>query len=209
MIPRRARPLFLLVALILTLAACRSEAGRTVRVRYVIDGDTVVLSTGEKVRYLGINAPEVAHDEAPGEPFGDEARRRNKELVLTRKVRLEFGPRREDPYGRLLAYVYLEDGRLVNEILLEEGLAWLYDWKGLRLRRRLLLAQRRALSGRRGLWALRVRPEPYYIGNRRSLKFHRPGCTFGRKTSRRYRVRFKTRFEALWEGYAPCRRCRP
>lgn len=87
------------------------------RVDWVIDGDTVVIRGGAKVRYIGLDTPER------GEPFYGAARRRNISLVGGRTVRLEFcGPEPTDRYGRLLAWVYA-DGELVNLILLREGLA--------------------------------------------------------------------------------------
>ncbi|MES0396950.1 MAG: thermonuclease family protein, partial [Syntrophobacteria bacterium] len=52
-----------------------------VKVHWVDDGDTIVVAGGERVRYLGINTPEVAHKDEPGEPFGDEAKAFNKKLV--------------------------------------------------------------------------------------------------------------------------------
>lgn len=85
--------------------------------RYVIDGDTIVIAGGEKVRYIGIDTPEI------GEPFADAARERNARLVMGKKVRLEICPEEpRDKYGRLLAFVY-SDGVFVNRVLVREGLA--------------------------------------------------------------------------------------
>ncbi|MCK4426720.1 MAG: hypothetical protein KAV69_08215, partial [Deltaproteobacteria bacterium] len=63
-------------------------ADKSVFVRYVIDGDTIVLKKGTKVRYRGINTPETPHKDTPGEPLGWEATRRNGQLVRGRTVRL-------------------------------------------------------------------------------------------------------------------------
>lgn len=87
------------------------------RVAWVIDGDTAVLDSGEKVRYLGIDTPEQ------GEPFYDEAKARNKAIAEGRPVRLEVCKESPyDKYGRLLAYVYV-DGKDISATLLREGLA--------------------------------------------------------------------------------------
>jgi len=89
----------------------------TARVKWVVDGDTVVIEGGKKVRYVGIDTPER------DEPFFNEARERNISLVLGKEVRLvvcDAEPR--DKYGRLLAFVYA-DGVFVNRALVEEGLA--------------------------------------------------------------------------------------
>lgn len=98
-------------------AHARAASARAGRVAYVIDGDTVVLNGGVKVRYLGIDTPEA------GEPFYEEAKTRNMALVEGVDIRLEVckeEPR--DKYDRLLAYVYA--GKVdVGATLLREGLA--------------------------------------------------------------------------------------
>ena len=180
-------------------------------VKWVDDGDSIGIAGGERVRYLGINAPELAHDRAPSEPYGEEARIFNKQLVLGRWVRLELGDERRDRYGRLLAYVFLEDGRFINGELVRQGFAHLLRRQTkLRYWDRLLELQRKALKEKKGMWSITaVEPEKYYLGNKRSWVFHRPHCSLGRKTARRNRVRFKDRYEALYQGFSPGRRCKP
>ncbi len=100
------------------------EDAQIVRIARVVDGDTaLLLRTHEYVRYLGINTPEA------GEPYYSVATKVNRDLVLRRDVYLEFGPQRRDGYGRLLAYLWVQqDGEwiLVNEELLRRGVARLY-----------------------------------------------------------------------------------
>ncbi|AFQ57695.1 endonuclease [Bacillus subtilis subsp. subtilis] len=91
-----------------------------------IDGDTIkVIYNGKKdtVRYLLVDTPETKKPNSCVQPYGEDASKRNKELVNSGKLQLEFdkGDRR-DKYGRLLAYVYV-DGKSVQETLLKEGLA--------------------------------------------------------------------------------------
>jgi len=102
-----------------------SSATEWVSVKWVDDGDTILLTDGRRVRYIGINAPEVAHAKygQSAEPFGKKAFEANKALVYGKKVRLEFDREAKDHYGRLLAYVYLEDGRCVNFELINAGWA--------------------------------------------------------------------------------------
>lgn len=99
---------------------------RWVHVAHVYDGDTFRTDDGEKVRIVGINAPEVAHDGEPGQPLGKRASARLKALVLDRKVRLQTDAQQHDVYGRLLAHVYLRDGTWINGLLVREGLAHVY-----------------------------------------------------------------------------------
>ncbi|AUZ26536.1 endonuclease [Bacillus subtilis] len=91
-----------------------------------VDGDTIKVSYNgnvDTVRYLLIDTPETKKPHSCVQPYGEDASKRNKELVNSGKLQLEFdkGDRR-DKYGRLLAYVYV-DGKSVEETLLQEGLA--------------------------------------------------------------------------------------
>lgn len=88
----------------------------------VIDGDTIELITGEKIRYIGIDTPETKDPNRPDGCFGKEAYQKNKELVEGKTVQLEKDVNNTDRYGRLLRYVYV-DGVLINEKLVQEGYA--------------------------------------------------------------------------------------
>ncbi len=129
-----------LAVLILILAACsqptatspaplasRGDAAHVVR---VIDGDTIEVDSGgglETVRYIGIDATEIGRDGGPGECFSAEAAERNAQLVLDVTVVMETDTSDRDELGRLLRFVYLPDGRMVNEVLVEEGYAGATD----------------------------------------------------------------------------------
>ncbi len=91
----------------------------TAFVTRVIDGDTIVLESGERVRYIGMNTPE---DGAVVECYGTAATKRNIELVENKTVTLVKDVSETDRYGRLLRYVYIED-QMINRILLDEGFA--------------------------------------------------------------------------------------
>jgi len=207
----------LTLTLILVLLACglvspaADADSPPVKVRWVDDGDTIVVAGGERVRYLGINTPEVAHKDEPGEPFGAEAKAFNKKLVQGCWINLELAEQQRDHYGRLLAYVFLADGTFVNGELVRQGYAHLLRKQPkLRYWQRLLALQRQALKEKKGMWSLPVvKPEKFYIGNKRSWIFHRPHCQFGRKTAAGNRLRFRDRYEALYHGFSPGRRCKP
>lgn len=88
----------------------------------VIDGDTIVLSNGEHVRYIGIDTPEIGRNGKRPECFAEEAMERNAELVLNKRVTLIADKEERDRYGRLLRYL-LVDGKNVNLALVQEGYA--------------------------------------------------------------------------------------
>jgi len=94
------------------------------KVKYVHDGDTLHLVGGQKVRLIGINTPEVARDKKPAEAFGREARDALRQLLnVGTRIGVQYGRERADRHGRVLAHLYLEDGRNVQQWLLEKGYA--------------------------------------------------------------------------------------
>lgn len=98
------------------------------KVTRVIDGDTIVLENGTVIRYIGIDAPELAYQEGKSDCFAMEAQQRNKELVLNKNIRLEYIPGvKTDKYDRTLAYVW-DGNNLANEILVSEGYAYAYNF---------------------------------------------------------------------------------
>jgi len=126
---------------------------RWVQVEAVFDGDTFRARGGEKVRLLGINTPEVAHGHQPAQAYGEQARRRLTALIFNQSVQLRLDREKRDKYGRTLAQVYLRDGRWVNEILLQEGLAHVYTFApNFYWADRLLKAESDARNDMRGLW---------------------------------------------------------
>ena len=96
---------------------------RAVEVGRVVDGDTVVLTSGEVVRLAGINTPERETDQKAAEPLADAAHDTLVETLSKGDIFLEEAPDKKDRHGRTLAYLFLEDGRSVQEILIREGLA--------------------------------------------------------------------------------------
>jgi micrococcal nuclease len=183
----------------------------SVLIRTAYDGDTVILNSGEQVRYLGIDAPEMGRKGAKSDFMALESRNYNLQLVRDVRVRLEFDEERKDRHGRILAYVFLENGDMVNLLLVRKGLAFVSTKKpNMKYLTLLLDAQRQAMIEKLGIWS---RPpektEPFYRGNRNSHRFHRPNCLLGRKIGSRNLIRFDTREGACWEGYSPCRQCKP
>ena len=110
--------LAIILCLLLPLSGCVSPPA-TAKVTQVIDGDTIVVEGGYRVRYIGIDAPEVY---PKLEAFGMEAWQANRQLVEDKEVRLERDISETDKYGRLLRYVWVDD-ILVEAELVRQGLA--------------------------------------------------------------------------------------
>jgi len=198
------------VALVFLVALLTLSAAKTY-VKQVYDGDTLSLSTREQVRYIGVDAPEIGHQGDKSDFLAHESRNLNANLVQGKPVRLEFDQERNDHYGRLLAYVFLENGEMVNEVLVRKGLARVLPKPpNLKYFSLMLDAQRKAMAEKVGIWQKEPeRPENHYMGNSASYRFHRPGCSLGKAVSGRHRVRFESTYKAYWEGYSPCRQCKP
>ncbi len=139
-------------------ASCPPSEARieSVRVAWVIDGDTIKLNNGRHVRLIGLDTPELGRDGAPDQPFAKEARLALREMLpADGRIRLQRDRQPRDRYRRQLAHVYLADGRNLSAELLENGWATL-----------LVLppntnhaecyrdAEARARVARRGLWSL-------------------------------------------------------
>jgi micrococcal nuclease len=122
----------------------------------VIDGDTVEVSIDgerEEVRYIGVDTPETVKPDAPVQCFGPRASEVNRRLVEGRRVRLVFDRERRDVYGRLLAYVYVEE-QLVSAALVGRGLArTLTIPPNDRFAALLARLEHRAAVAGRGLWS--------------------------------------------------------
>ena len=176
----------------------------------VIDGDTIVLDTGETVRYLGIDAPEL--DKQKGGPafYAKEATKINKQLVLLKKVQLEFDVEKKDAYGRLLAYVFVKD-MFINGELVKRGCAQtMVKPPNVKYKDLLVEYQNEAMSKEIGLWQEKKKETaPYYVGSKRSYIFHKPDCSFASKVSDKQKITFKSRLDAIKIGYSPCRKCKP
>ncbi len=205
----------LLVCLWLTvlLAGCPQPGGPpdSGLVAKVKDGDSIVLADGREVRYLGIDTPELTSSDPRELELARQAQQVNAGLVQGVKLRLEYDVERYDQYNRLLAYVRLPDGRLVNVELVRRGLARvLLSPPNLRHQAELIQAQNLAIDKRLGVWReLPQAQESHYIGNTRSFRFHRPACPGAQTIAPHNRRLFATPLEAYRQGFYPAKDCRP
>ncbi len=128
-------------------------ATRWVQVAYIFDGDTFATATGERIRLLGINAPEVTHGSEPGQVMGNAATRGLKSLIAGKIVRLGFDVQRRDMYGRTLAQIWLRDGTWVNGEMVRLALAHVYTFTpNLHWAEKLLKLERPARKQHLGIW---------------------------------------------------------
>jgi len=146
-----------LALLLLALVASGAVAAGTIEgtVVRVVDGDTIHVrftDRVEKIRYIGVNTPEIHHPSKGEEPGGREAAEVNRGLVGGRRVRLELDVQTRDRYGRLLAYVWVGD-TMVNAELVRRGYAQAMTVPpNVRYQDLFVKLQRQARDAHRGLW---------------------------------------------------------
>jgi micrococcal nuclease len=122
----------------------------------VVDGDTIEVSPAvdgiAEVRLIGVDTPETY---GGTEPYGKKASAFTTERLEGEQVALKFDVERIDPYGRVLAYVWLPDGTMFNEVLVSEGYAQVATFPpNVKYTERFLDAQQEARAVNRGLWGL-------------------------------------------------------
>ncbi len=129
-------------------------------VKEITDGDTIVLNNGQKVRYIGIDTPEVRKTGDKSTCYGAEAKAKNADLVSGKTILLKKDVSEVDRYGRLLRFVYLYDpvaskeGTFVNDYLIRQGYARLATFPpDIAKVEELRAAETEARNNNRGLWA--------------------------------------------------------
>jgi len=148
------------------------------RVRDVVDGDTIHVSIDGRqytVRYIGIDTPETVRPNHPVEWMGPEATAANEALVAGKTVYLEKDVSETDGYGRLLRYVYLADGTMVNLELVRQGYAHAGSYPpDVKHQALLNRAEREAREAGRGLWGPEGTTPPRPTPSPEPRATHRP-----------------------------------
>ena len=201
---------FLFITLVILAIISFAGAGEKLyKVIKVIDGDTIELENGERVRYIGIDTPETKHPSKPVEYYGKEAAQANARLVEGKGVRLEFDVQRRDKYGRLLAYVYV-DTIFVNAWLVEQGYAQILTIPpNVKYQDKFLELQRMAREEGRGLWAKspeekleKASEDTIVYVTKTGKKYHLSNCRYLSKSKIPISLS-----EAVAGGYTACSVC--
>lgn len=119
----------------------------------VVDGDTIELDGGERVRLIGVDTPETVDPRRSVQYFGKEASAFTRRMAEGKAVRLEQDQETRDRYGRTLAYVYLQDGTFLNAEIIRQGYGHAYTRFPFRYEQQFVQLERQAREHARGLWA--------------------------------------------------------
>lgn len=121
----------------------------------VVDGDTIIVNTDERIRFIGVDTPEVKDPRKPIERFGPESSEKTKSLLIdTGKICLIADSIGDeiDKYGRTLAYIFTEDGLDVNAELLHTGFAKAYLYFPLERKEEFACYHKQAKEAEVGMW---------------------------------------------------------
>lgn len=211
-----------------------------IKVVRIIDGDTfkgVIESDTLTIRLIGVDCPESrkntkAYNDAEKSEndvetivaMGELAKEfTKKHLKKDETVYLEFDVGENDKYGRILAYVWLNDTLMFNNLIIKEGYAQMMTIPpNVKYQEEFLTAYKSARANEKGLWSpiliLPVKQQAedkekitseFYIGNKKSKIFHNPKCSSVKRMRDENKVIFDSREEALNTGFRPCKRCNP
>jgi len=157
-----------ILVLLLLILAIGCVAPTAPLVTRVIDGDTIEVDidgTSYKVRYIGIDTPELDDERAEFCDLAQKATRLNRQLVDGKTVRLEKDVSETDQYGRLLRYVYVDD-IFVNAELVRQGLAWAKVYEpDTKYQDQLEELERQTKKEGKGIWEVHVPPPPIIVEN--------------------------------------------
>lgn len=196
----------------------------------VVDGDTLVLSDLGKVRLIGIDTPETVHPSKPVEYMGKEASEATKQLALGKLVKIETDIQARDKYGRLLAYIYLPDGSMLNAELVRKGYAQVSTYPpNVKYQDKFLRLQKASQALKIGLWYSSTKKQVKAdVGHSRGSavdadvelsggstvdfihitktgkKYHKVGC----KSLQNSDITISQK-EAIQKGYTSCNLCKP
>lgn len=208
--------MFSVVVSILIAGCLGSKGNDLVIVERAIDGDTFDIAGNLRVRLIGVDTPERTGADAP---YGKEAADFTRNVLEGKRVRLVLDVQERDRYGRLLAYVYLEDGTFFNELLVREGYAYVYTVPpNISHAGTFLAGQSYAMERKRGVWSeasVNGELDRLWLGDsgRGIIKgnisragekiYHMPGSQFYGQT--KPEVWFKTERDALENGFRKSR----
>lgn len=128
------------------------------KVNRVIDGNTIVLEGGDRVRLIGVDTPETKHPDKPIECYGEQAAEFTKTTLENKVVIIKFDPRdthinHKDKYGKMLGYIYLLDGTFFNAELIKQGYARAYTRYDFQYIQEFIQYEQSAKSNHLGLWS--------------------------------------------------------
>jgi len=189
----------------------------------IVDGDTIIVDDRTRVQLLGVDAIGHSWGDERSSDLAQRSAAFTALLLKGKSVQLRQDPANDlknhkDRWGRVLSYVFLEDGAFLNLALIEQGYATAYLKYPFRFAKRFKEAEERARMERRGLWSLLLGKRPakevrrgheIYIAKKGSRTYHKASCLRVKNIAPEDRIRFHEEEEARKLGFSPGRWCLP
>ena|GEM_PF-6648136 len=185
----------------------------------VIDGDTIevnIKGVQYKLRYIGIDAPELDSIDTNTRNIAMKAADKNGDMIGHQTVEIEKDVSEADRYGRLLRYVYA-GGLMANAELVKSGYAQAVSYPpDIKYQSLFSSLQAGAKASKVGMWsssgyysAPRPTEKGIYVGSKKSKKYHYPSCVWAQQIVADNEIWFSSSEEAKSGGYIPCKVCSP
>jgi micrococcal nuclease len=188
-----------------------TQQPRYYTVAEVLTGDTFRLDTGTLLAYSSIAAPPLTHEDPRVREYGNQSAAFNRELILGKRIRVEFGSQIKNQDGVYQGFVYLEDGTFVNLKMIESGYAKLLVVPpNLQHAEELRRASTHARRDGSGLWEYenKIDRSFVFIGDQMTHKYHFAGCDALDRVPKAHLQRFDSSVSAKAAGFTFCKECR-
>jgi micrococcal nuclease len=200
------------------------------RVHKVLNGDTFIISEDFVVKLIGVKAPLVYLDDGKSEYFGRKSLSFTNRLIQGKRIKLKFDKNKIDEDGNILAYVYLPDSKFLNAEIIRQGFGKLDDSFDFIYLSQFAEYEKNAKDKNIGMWKTPETPQPKkkaspppnkkhllksqfnllkYVGSRENKLLHYWYCAESENISKADFVIFKTKADAVKEGFTPCSTCNP
>ena len=214
--PQKIKQLFILLLLtFLSFMSVSIVNAQALTCTGVLNGNTILLSNGEKVRLIGVAIPKTKQLNKSAEYIRKETSAFTKQIVEGKEIQLEYDPQERDKQGQLLAYVFLLDGTFLNAEIIKQGYGRVDARLPFKYLKEFRSYEKEAQDAKSGLWATKsTAQEPkyireYYMGAKNSSIYHQPNCSLIRKVNPLDRKMFNSVKDAVNAGYLPCKICKP
>ena len=200
------------------------------RVHKVLNGDTFIISEDFVVKLIGVRTSLVHLDDGKSEYFGRKSLSFTNRLIQGKRVKLKFDKNKIDDEGNILAYVYLPDSKFLNAEIIKQGFGKLDETFDFIYLSQFAEYEKKAKEKNIGLWKTSDAPQPKkktgpppnkkqllrsqfnllkYVGSKKDKKLHYWYCSESEKISKDDFVIFKTKNDAVNDGFTPCSICNP
>jgi endonuclease YncB( thermonuclease family) len=207
----RTTSISILCIAMLSQGALAQSDDKTYVVKGVLSGDTIELESGSVISYSSIKAPDMKSEDKNIRKYAQLAKGYNAELVVGKRIHVEWGAKLRNDDGIYAPFVFLEDGTLVNQKLLEAGFAKLnIQPPNLEYAKELRSASKNSRKDSEGLWQYESEVDHNIgvVGDVMTKKFYWPDDPLIMDVPKPHKESFSSAIVARSRGYKPSKEYR-